>query len=59
MRVTPEACIKVICTSSYNIASFETIKYAAVQKLQDSVLRDYGFLTGSVKNCIVMKSIHW
>jgi len=35
MTVTPEACIKVTCTWSYNIASFETIKFTTVQKLQE------------------------
>jgi hypothetical protein len=59
MTVTPEVCIKVTCTCSYIIASFENIKFTTVQKLQETVLRDYGFSTGFVKQCAVVKSVHW
>lgn len=57
--ITETYCIKVTCTHHHKTAFFETIYIQLFKNLKrQTVFRGYVFVTGSVKQCLVMKSNH-
>ena len=56
--ITAVRCIAVICRGSQKLFHLKPHKCAGVQNCRrQTVLRKYGFVTGSVKHCVEVESI--